>query len=315
MALKRINKELQDLGRDPPAQCSAGPVGDDLFHWQATIMGPPDSPYQGGVFFLTIHFPTDYPFKPPKVAFTTRIYHPNINSNGSICLDILRSQWSPALTISKVLLSICSLLCDPNPDDPLVPEIARIYKTDREKYNELAREWTRKYAMWCANFRWLQNIKNNKIKNKKHHQREKPQPKCHFINQHRFLKLAMARPFLKKTFMPQLRPPQSTQASRDSNNKKKVSTYNPWSVLSVLGTLRVFLFYFTFFFYYIFLKTATQRLLRQFYRWWHTQQYTHNIMQLNQVKKKGKKKENETMSALISNETIKREQDKNNNSI
>uniref|UniRef100_G1TNF3 UBC core domain-containing protein n=1 Tax=Oryctolagus cuniculus TaxID=9986 RepID=G1TNF3_RABIT len=121
MALKRIQKELSDLQRDPPAHCSAGPVGDDLFHWQATIMGPPDSAYQGGVFFLTVHFPTDYPFKPPKIAFTTKIYHPNINSNGSICLDILRSQWSPALTLSK--------------DDPLVPDIAQIYKSDKEKYN------------------------------------------------------------------------------------------------------------------------------------------------------------------------------------
>jgi ubiquitin-conjugating enzyme E2 D/E len=121
MALKRIQRELQELGRDPPANCSAGPIGEDLFHWQATIMvnfcyrlklknslissncqGPDDSPYTGGVFFLDIHFPADYPFKPPKVSFTTRIYHCNINSNGGICLDILKEQWSPALTISKV---------------------------------------------------------------------------------------------------------------------------------------------------------------------------------------------------------------------
>uniref|UniRef100_H2YYG8 E2 ubiquitin-conjugating enzyme n=1 Tax=Ciona savignyi TaxID=51511 RepID=H2YYG8_CIOSA len=146
MALKRITKELLDISRDPPAQCSAGPASDDMFCWQATIMGPVDSAYQGGVFFLTINFPTDYPFKPPKVAFSTKIYHPNINSNGSICLDILRSQWSPALTVSKVLLSICSLLTDPNPDDPLVPDIARLFKTDIEKYNRNAKEWTKKYA-------------------------------------------------------------------------------------------------------------------------------------------------------------------------
>jgi len=147
MALKRISKELQELEKDPPAQCSAGPVGEDLLIWQATIMGPVDSPFQGGVFFLDISFPTDYPFKPPRVSFRTRIYHPNISSNGSICLDILKAQWSPALTISKVLLSISSLLCDPNPDDPLVPDIARTYKCNPVGYEELAREWTRKYAM------------------------------------------------------------------------------------------------------------------------------------------------------------------------
>ena len=79
------------------------------------ILGPSGSPYAGGVFFLDIHFPADYPFKPPKVAFKTRIYHCNINSNGQICLDILKDQWSPALTVSKVLLSVCSLLTDPNP--------------------------------------------------------------------------------------------------------------------------------------------------------------------------------------------------------
>jgi len=148
MATKRIQKELKDLQKDPPPTCSAGPVSaDDLFHWQATIMGPTDSPYAGGVFMVKIHFPPDYPFKPPKVNFVTRVYHPNINQNGSICLDILKDQWSPALTISKVLLSICSLLTDPNPDDPLVPEIAHLYKTDKARYEETARQWTVKYAM------------------------------------------------------------------------------------------------------------------------------------------------------------------------
>ena len=147
MALKRIKRELVDYNKDPPGNCSAGPKDENLFDWEATLMGPSESPYEGGVFFLSIRFPADYPFKPPKVKFITRIYHPNINANGGICLDILKDQWSPALTISKVLLSICSLLTDPNPDDPLVPEIARLYKTKRKQYEKTATEWTRKYAM------------------------------------------------------------------------------------------------------------------------------------------------------------------------
>mmetsp|Transcript_24348 Transcript_24348/g.56722 ORF Transcript_24348/g.56722 Transcript_24348/m.56722 type:complete len:148 (+) Transcript_24348:2-445(+) len=146
MALRRIKKELEDLAREPPANCSAGPVGDDMFHWQATIVGPSESPYEGGVFNLTITFPTDYPFKPPTVRFTTKVYHPNINASGGICVDILKTEWSPALTISKVLLSICSLLTDPNPDDPLVPEIADIYRSDHKRFEALAREHTLRYA-------------------------------------------------------------------------------------------------------------------------------------------------------------------------
>ena len=149
MSQRRIQKELGDIQRDPPAGCSAGPAGagDDLFKWEGVIMAPSDSPYAGGVFKLSIHFPTEYPFKQPHITFLTKIYHPNINSAGGICLDILKSQWSPALTISKVLLSILSLLTDPNPDDPLVPEIATLYKTNRAAYEMKAREWTALYAM------------------------------------------------------------------------------------------------------------------------------------------------------------------------
>jgi ubiquitin-conjugating enzyme E2 D/E len=147
MSLKRIQNELRDLQKDPPASCSAGPEGEDLFRWEGCIFGPDDSPYVGGMFKLSIQFPVDYPFRPPHVQFVTKIYHPNINSAGLICLDILKTQWSPALTISKVLLSITSLLTDPNPEDPLMPDIANLYKRDRAAYEETAREWTMRYAL------------------------------------------------------------------------------------------------------------------------------------------------------------------------
>jgi ubiquitin-conjugating enzyme E2 D/E len=146
MSLRRITKEAADIKKDAPENCSAGPRGENIYLWDAVIMGPTETPFSGGVFNLEIYFPTEYPFKPPKFVFTTRIYHPNISTQGAICLDILKDQWSPALTVSKVLLSICSLLSDPNPKDPLMPEIADEYIRDKAQYETNARMWTSKYA-------------------------------------------------------------------------------------------------------------------------------------------------------------------------
>ena len=142
---KRLLNEIKEMTNDPPFNCSAGLKDQDLYHWTAQILGPEDSPYSGGIFSLDIHFSEDYPFKPPKINFLTKIYHPNI-SNGNICLDILKEQWSPALTVSKILLSLCSLLTDPNPNDPLDTEIANVYKNDINDFNHKAKCWTITYA-------------------------------------------------------------------------------------------------------------------------------------------------------------------------
>ena len=146
-AIQRINRELSEIQREPPQNCTAGPSGDDIFKWQGMIVGPSGTPYEGGIFPLEITFPDNYPYMPPKIKFSINIYHPNIDSNGNICLDILkRKDWSASLTISKLLLSISSLMDQPNPDDPLVPNIAHVYKNDRTKFNEVAKEWTKQYA-------------------------------------------------------------------------------------------------------------------------------------------------------------------------
>jgi ubiquitin-conjugating enzyme E2 D/E len=147
MALMRLKREYADMLKDPVPNCTAGPIREeDLFKWEAMIFGPEDTPYAGGCFKLLINFGNEYPFKPPIVQFVTKVYHPNINTAGGICLDILKTQWSPALTISKVLLSICSLLSEPNPSDPLMPDIAYQYTHDRTKYDEIAREFTLRHA-------------------------------------------------------------------------------------------------------------------------------------------------------------------------
>jgi len=119
---------------------------DNLFLWNASIPGQEGSPYEGGLFRLEIHLPPDYPFSAPKILFLTRIFHMNISDRGAVCIDILKNQWSPALSIFKVILSLSSLLTDPNPQDPLVPSIATEYLRNKKQHDNTARHWTELYA-------------------------------------------------------------------------------------------------------------------------------------------------------------------------
>ena len=147
-ATKRIQKELTEFNKEEPEGLTAGPIDDsDMFKWSATLTGPEESPYEGGTFELNIEFPKDFPYKPPKVIFTTKVFHPNVKSDtGSICLDILKDAWSPDISVVAILRAIQNLLIDPNIDHPLEPDTAKLYTEDRAKYDETAKDWTEKYA-------------------------------------------------------------------------------------------------------------------------------------------------------------------------
>ncbi|KAF9531398.1 ubiquitin-conjugating enzyme/RWD-like protein [Crepidotus variabilis] len=148
MTLKRIQKEikdLQNLKKEDLGDIVLEP-SDNLQVWNGSIPGPQGSVYEGGVFKLEIQLPNDYPFSAPRVSFKTKIYHMNISDAGGICIDILKSNWSPALSLFKVMLSLSSLLTDPNPRDPLVATIATQYTRNRKEHDSTAREWTRLHA-------------------------------------------------------------------------------------------------------------------------------------------------------------------------
>lgn len=147
--LQRLKHHHRELAKNPAPLCHAEPenMEKNFTHWIGYIDGPDETPFEGGRFHLTIDFPSDFPFNPPLMKFVTPIFHPNISPKGDICLDILHSQWSPVLTVRSLLISLCSLLSDPNAEHGLNQEALTIYRTDRNKYQEIASKWTRDYAM------------------------------------------------------------------------------------------------------------------------------------------------------------------------
>lgn len=148
MALKRLTRELQALQQNPSETITAGPIdSSDIYKWHATLIGPPDTPYAGGLFRLKIDFPADFPNKPPTVVFTTRVYHPSVNENGGICLDLLKDAWNPATSITNVLNAVLGLMQDPTGNDkPLMAVIAEEARANPEQFSATAKEWTAKYA-------------------------------------------------------------------------------------------------------------------------------------------------------------------------
>lgn len=146
----RIAKELADVSKDDGTSGVTATVvsgSHDGRHLVGHIKGPDGTPYEGGSYDIDIVLPKQYPFEPPKMKFQTKIWHPNISSQtGAICLDILKDQWSPALTIKTALLSLQALLCSPEPNDPQDAEVAKMYLEKREMFVKTAKFWTEMYA-------------------------------------------------------------------------------------------------------------------------------------------------------------------------
>ena len=154
VAVKRLTTEYKKLTQDPPAGITAGPVSEnDLFVWEAVLIGPEGTEYEGGILTARLTFPADYPMSPPKMTFTCPMWHPNIYANGDVCISILHpptedpthyesisERWSPVQNIEKILLSVQSLLSNPNCESPANVDAAVMYRTKRDMYNKKCKE-------------------------------------------------------------------------------------------------------------------------------------------------------------------------------
>lgn len=162
-ACRRLGAELEEslTSRDTATKADVGmgqpPIAwprslDTPLEWDAYLHGPPGTLYEGGVFYLALWFPEEYPWKPPRAEFVTPCFHPNISERGKICLNVLKEEWSPMLVVSSLLLCISGLLSQPNPDDPLNEEAAELLTGNPAEYARIAADWTRRYARPKARF-------------------------------------------------------------------------------------------------------------------------------------------------------------------
>eukprot|EP00834_Sanchytrium_tribonematis_P001732 NODE_44_length_33449_cov_1.575742.p32 type:complete len:147 gc:universal NODE_44_length_33449_cov_1.575742:27849-27409(-) len=145
MSVKRIQVELKNIMEHPIKGIEVIPNEDDVLKWQAKIQGPSGTPYEKGIFTVNIVFTSDFPFKPPQVLFKTRIYHPNFDSDGNVCLSLLKD-WKPSGRVSLILASIVQLLNEPNAEDPIAQEPADLYRTNKDEFIKNAKDYTKKYA-------------------------------------------------------------------------------------------------------------------------------------------------------------------------
>ncbi|KAL4920672.1 ubiquitin-conjugating enzyme/RWD-like protein [Aspergillus aurantiobrunneus] len=147
-ATQRLLQELKQYAGSPnEALLHLGPVNeDDLFTWEAVLKGVKGTPYEDGLWSLSINIPQNYPLSPPSIHFTTRISHPNISfTTGEICLTLLTTEhWSPVYTLSTTLTAVHQLLTDPRPDSPLNVDVAALLRDgDVPAWESVVRYYTR----------------------------------------------------------------------------------------------------------------------------------------------------------------------------
>ncbi|OAA41690.1 ubiquitin-conjugating enzyme [Metarhizium rileyi] len=157
-AHRRLLQEYRALTNSPPEGITAGPVSeDDLLHWECLIQGPEGTPFEGGVFPAELRFPKDYPLAPPTMKFLADMWHPNVYPSGLVCISILHppgddpnhyehasERWSPIQSVEKILISVMSMLAEPNDESPANVEAAKMWRERRAEYENKVRDGVRR---------------------------------------------------------------------------------------------------------------------------------------------------------------------------